>query len=160
MIYLNKMLSLPSAIERYGAIDLATRQWLDMAKWMTLVEIPKGEFPGFTIMDTGIPVTHISCNRDIATPLRLAFDQIVNMELQSKMVTYDGCFNIRAVRGEAAISTHSYGLGIDFNAKTNPLGGPGDMDMGIVKCFCDQGFDWGGDFRTRKDPMHFSYGWE
>lgn len=160
MTFQNKMLTLDTAIERYGQIDLAARLWPEMNKWMTMVEVPKDEFPDFTIMETKIPVRHIACNRDIAAPLRLSLDGIVKAGLQAKLKTYDGCFNIRAVRGEPSLlSTHSYGLAIDFNASTNKLGEPGDMDERLVQIFGDYGFDWGGHFH-RNDPMHFSRAWE
>ncbi len=160
MTFQNKMLTLDTAIERYGQIDLAARLWPEMNKWMTMVEVPKDEFPDFTIMETKIPVRHIACNRDIAAPLRLVFDGIVRAGLQSKLVTYDGCFNIRAVRGEPGrLSTHSYGLAIDFNAATNVLGTLGDMSEELAKIFEEYGFIWGKRF-SRQDPQHFSRAWE
>ena len=159
-MFLNKMLSQSAAVERYGAIDLSSRQWPDMDKWMVLVDIPKA-FPNFTIMETGIPVTHISCNRDIASPLRRALDSVVVRGLANLLFTYDGCFCIRGVRGVVgALSTHSYGLAIDLNAQTNPLGATTfTKDAGVIECFQAEGFDWGGKFK-RCDPMHFSYAWE
>jgi hypothetical protein len=164
MNFFNKQVTQEMAVERYGAIDFASAHWPNQAQWTVLLEVPKGYFQNFTIMATGIPVTHILCNRDMATPLHNALANISTRGFADQLLTYDGCQCVRCVRGATnLISTHSYGLAIDLNAKTNGLncvtGGFCDLP-GLVKCFTDEGFDWGGNFSGRKDPMHFSYAWE
>jgi hypothetical protein len=91
-----------------------------------------------------------------------ALSALANCGMSGELETMDGCFNIRMVRGDFVMSAHSYGLAIDINAAKNKLGqtSGGFFDLPeFVKCFKDQGFDWGGEF-TRPDPMHFSYCWE
>ncbi len=74
--------------------------------------------------------------------------------------TFDGCLNIRAVRGKPdELSTHAYGLAIDINAATNHLGQPPTISPGLVQCFTESGFSWGGTF-PRVDGQHFSFAWE
>ncbi len=155
-----KCLTQQEAILRYGPIDLASRTWPDMPGWMTLYEIPIGKFPNLTIMNTKIKAHHISCNRDILRPLNEAMNLLIDIGLDHELLTYDGCLFIRLVRGsQNEMSAHSYGLALDFNAQTNPLGGPVNMNPPVAQCFTKAGFDWGANFK-RVDGMHFSYCWE
>ncbi len=125
-----------------------------------MLEIPKNNFPNLTVMQTGIRARHIACNIDILGPLEAAFDALIDQGLDDQLITYDGCQNIRPVRGSTTLwSAHSWGLAIDFNAATNPLGQIGDMSNQVAKCFEDKGFDWGRKF-SRIDSMHFSRCWE
>lgn len=156
------MLTREAAIERYGGVDLSgVGHWPDCNKWMTLINVPRGAFPNFTIMDTKIPVTHMSVNKDIAVPLWRAFELLIERGLNEELKTYDGCQNIRLIRGSRTeLSAHCWGLAIDLNAATNRLGYRGDMRIEVVECFTLQGFSWGGEFK-RLDPMHLSFaGWE
>jgi hypothetical protein len=52
------------------------------------------------------------------------------------------------------MSLHSWGIAIDVNAFENGLNMTPKLSAGFVKCFTDNGFDWGGTW-TRKDGMHF-----
>ncbi len=155
-----KCLTRQAAIERYGAIDFATRHWADMSKWMVILEIPRDHFPSLTVMQTGIRARHIACNRDLVLPLNDALENLITLGLDDQLITYDGCQNIRLVRGSTTEwSAHSWGLAIDFNAATNPLGEIGDMSNQVANCFAKQGFDWGRKF-PRIDSMHYSFCWE
>jgi hypothetical protein len=60
----------------------------------------------------------------------------------------------REVRGGAAKSNHSFGIAIDINALTNPLGSSGDVPEEVVRQWRLEGGAWGGDW-SRPDPMHF-----
>lgn len=151
------------AISRYGHIDFASRHWPNQAKWLQLFHVPDGWFPGWKVLDTDHVVKVIACNIDTHEPLMAALRKIHDKGWGSVLKTFDGCFNIRAVRGSTAMSTHAYGLGFDFNAALNPLAGlHGDFTkhMDVVNAFKEQGFDWGGDWNGRKDSMHFSLAWE
>lgn len=163
-MFTNKQTTIAAAQARYGYIDISTGHWPDQSKWIQLLAVPAGMFPNWKVLNTQIPVSHIACNINIHVRLMSALSAIALAGLADKLLTFDGCFNIRLVRGSAvAISCHSYGLALDLNAAQNYLGmmaGGFYDDPALVKCFTDQGFDWGGDFKTRKDPMHFSYGWE
>jgi hypothetical protein len=52
------------------------------------------------------------------------------------------------------MSLHSWGIAIDVNAFENGLGQTPKLSAGFVKCFTDNGFDWGGVWK-RLDSMHF-----
>ncbi len=152
------------AVQRYGGIDFASKHWQGQSKWLEMFQVPTGFFPNWHVVGTTHPVEHIALNVDLHVPLMRALVNIHSKNLGHLLVTFDGCFNIRMVRGTTnSPSTHAYGLALDINAATNGLaqthGGFYDHPD-FVKCFTDEGFDWGGNFHGRKDPMHFSFAWE
>jgi len=75
--------------------------------------------------------------------------------------TYDDwsyCF--RKVRGsQTVLSNHASGTAIDLNATEHPLGAVGtftEEQVRVINRLCRKyGLRWGGNFRSRKDPMHF-----
>ena len=91
------------------------------------------------------------------------------------------CFNYRVVEGSTRLSRHAYGMAIDINPVYNPyvtyengvehispegsepyadrsadfphkIGGEGKL---CLELFEEQGFTWGGNWRTLKDYQHF-----
>lgn len=155
--------TLHEAIQAYGPIDFSTGVWQQRDTWLQTLPIPEGMFPNWHVLNTKMPVRHILVNRDMYHPLWAALCAVKTKGFADVLKTFDGCFNIRLVRGSnSAPSAHSYGLAIDINAEENPMGSElkTEFSLDFVKCFTIQGFDWGGDFKTRKDPMHFSYCWE
>lgn len=129
--------------------------WSDSAKWLTYFTVPSPFQIRF--LYGGKPTTRIAMNRDMVAPFAAALANIEENRLLNHIASYDGCFNIRQTRGQDTISTHAYGLAIDLNAKDNPLGSAGTMYPGLIKCFTDADFVWGGSFKDRPDPMHFQY---
>lgn len=148
-------------VERYGAIDFATKYWPEKRKWIQMLEIPEGWFPNWKVLDTKMPVKHIAANVDIHGPLLAALKALKDRGLSEKLLTFDGCFNIRMARGSKTFfSAHSYGLAVDLNAKWNPMGSTHTQFHampGFVQCFTDAGFFWGGNFSKRPDAMHFTW---
>ena len=88
-----------------------------------------------------------------------------------------GAFACRPARGSTAWSQHAYGLAIDLDPFQNPyVAGrrvlpelataytrrdwdwPGIIRPGSVpvKAFAAVGWGWGGNYRSKKDYMHFS----
>ena len=108
-----------------------------------------------TELEIGVIPKRLYCNKDIIQPLTAAFKALINIGKVSELKTFDGCFNIRYQRGSrTAASLHSWGIAIDLNAAWNGLGKEPQLSSGFVKCFTDNGFDWGGEWK-RKDGMHF-----
>jgi hypothetical protein len=66
----------------------------------------------------------------------------------------DWSYDNRRVRGANVKSNHAFGLAVDINALTNPVGTPGDMPDEVVRQWEAEGGEWGGDWE-RADPMHF-----
>lgn len=96
------------------------------------------------------------CNRLLVPVFEKVYDRIVKDSLSSELYSFDGCYNLRNVRGGDKLSMHSWGIAVDHNAKTNRLGTKGDLSPKIVKIFEEEEFTWGGRF-GRKDPMHFEF---
>jgi len=118
------------------------------AKYMVLWNVP------VNLLQGKIP-KRIYCNKRMIEPLTKAFSDIISKGLVDELTSWDGCFNVRPIRGYNSVwSLHSWGIAIDINAKANRLGTKGNISSALVKCFTDNGFDWGGVW-TRPDPMHF-----
>jgi len=127
-------------LKKYGEPDAAN-------KCMVLFDVP-------TELEIGVIPKRIYCNKDLVHPLTKAFRNLIERGYVKELKTWDGCFNIRKMRGLQSMSLHSWGIAVDLNAFENGLGKEPKLSEGFVKCFTDAGFDWGGEFR-RFDGMHF-----
>ena len=72
----------------------------------------------------------------------------------------DWGFCYRMVRGTTdKLSNHSSGTAIDLNASRHPLGQLGTFEAGkvpMLRALAHKwGLTWGGDYKSRKDEMHF-----
>lgn len=151
-------ISLLQAQAKYGEIHNGV--WGGESRFCKLLELPAGlDFPNWLNSVTGFTVSHIYCNKDFAPHLLAALSNIKNASLDSELMTFDGCFEIRDVRAApGTVSCHSYAMAIDINAYENQMGHPTSFSPEFLKCWADAGFTWGGNFR-RTDPMHFTLGW-
>lgn len=68
-----------------------------------------------------------------------------------------GCFNIRSIAGSNNWSNHSWACALDLSPATNGFYSKGTLPAIVVNAFKAQGALWGGDYRDRKDPMHFEF---
>lgn len=105
-------------------------------------------------LEIGIIPKRIYCNKDMIGPLSQAFKNLISTGAVTELKTWDGCFNIRKMRGLSSMSLHSWAIAVDVNAFENGLNQLPKLSAKFVKCFTDAGFDWGGTW-TRKDGMHF-----
>lgn len=150
-------LTIPEAEEKYGQI--VDGKWANEGKFCSLLEIPDEIGKNWINSATGLPVTHIYCNNDMHAPLLGALQNVLYRNLLDVLHSFDGCFLVRNVRGSLCKpSWHAYALAIDLNAADNQMGTAGDLPIEFVKCFTDVGFQWGGAFHSRTDPMHFQWG--
>jgi hypothetical protein len=98
----------------------------------------------------------IYCNKEFSVQLDRAFHDLQVVGVHTEIKTFDGCYNIRNTRGTGLISLHSWGMATDLNASLEKLGQ-------ITTHWSDKFIEvmrehvyWGGDYKGRKDPMHFS----
>jgi hypothetical protein len=126
--------------KKYGTPDINNAS-------LVLFDVP-------TELEIGVIPKRIYCNKDLVKPLTEAFKNLINRGFLSELKTWDGCFNIRKMRGLQYMSLHSWGVAVDVNAFENGLNKEPKLSPGFVKCFTDAGFDWGGTWQ-RKDGMHF-----
>ena len=117
-------------------------------KWLVLWDVP-------VELEIGFIPKRIYCNKDLVVPLTQAFKNLIDTGCVKEIKTWDGCFNIRKIKGSESWSLHSRAIAIDVNAFENSFGAVPKLTPEFVKCFTDAGFDWGGNFKTRTDPMHF-----
>ena len=76
---------------------------------------------------------------------------------------WPGCWGYaeRVIRGGVSLSNHASGTAVDFNAPAHPLGKVGTFTKAQVKAIrriLDDAHGvirWGGDYKGRKDEMHF-----
>jgi hypothetical protein len=150
------MITLDEAVARYGKIG-DDGKWKREQEFCLSYKVP--EKLNIQNSLTGKALTRIYCNSDMIDALGAAFGNAIIRGVAGQIKTFDGCYNIRPIRGDyARLSCHSYALAIDINAYYNRLGTDGNMSKELVQCFKDAGFGWGGDF-SRHDPMHYTMGW-
>lgn len=133
------MVTSAQALKKYGNPELQS----NMILWDVPAELEIGVIP-----------KKIYCNKDMVTPLSKAFKALIVTGCVNELKTWDGCFNIRKKRGLTSMSLHSWGIAIDVNAFENGLNMKPKLSAKFVKCFTDNGFDWGGTWQ-RIDAMHF-----
>jgi len=95
-------------------------------------------------------------------PLLIAFaadfHRLVEPLDEGQLDDWGYCY--RKVRGtQTVISNHASGTAIDLNATKHPLGAVNtfnkEQDKTIRRLCRKYGLKWGGDYRYRKDEMHF-----
>ena len=126
------------------------------AKWLVRHPLPAAVIPHFPPYGAVRP-TAIFMNRFAATALDAVLLELLATGLIRELKTYDGCQNLRKKRGINEYSIHSWGLALDFNAATNPLGGHCSFTPAFLAVWRKHGWDCGADWAGRADPMHFQY---
>lgn len=109
------------------------------------------------------PVHTVQFHRRGAAALGAALQTVAELAESDPSVLvhvghFSGSYNYRPVRGSSRLSCHAFGAAVDFDAEHLPLAQPvpsSAMPQSVVDAFKAQGFFWGGDYRGRKDPMHF-----
>lgn len=124
-----------------------------------------------TKLEVGVIPKKIYCHASFAPVLEKFFKLLVERQLTDHIKTWDGCYNLRPIRGYEKhfdalykvrnlndamkyLSCHSWGSAIDINAAWNQLGKPSTQNPELVKAGKEAGMIWGGDF-NRKDAQHF-----
>jgi len=99
----------------------------------------------------------VTCHRAMIRPLRAALGSLVRRGLSHVVDPgdYAGCYAPRRIQPRGQLSLHAWGVAIDLNAAANPFLGRSRQDPRLVRTMERHGFTWGGDWPTRRDPMHF-----
>ncbi len=119
--------------------------------------------PPFQMYYDKHPIKTITVNKMVATSLLKIFTDVLDQcgHDQKKvdvtgLSNFGGCYNERNIRGSANISNHSFACAIDIDPENNQLGKKtGKMPNMIIDAFKREGWLWGGDYKGRKDWMHF-----
>ena len=123
-------------------------------------------FPLTLAFPPGTQVTRIACHKKVAESLLRVFERILEhygslAEVRkARAHLFGGCFNFRKITAGSRLSTHAWGVGIDMDPARNAFGvkhdeSKGMMPLEVVEIFEDEGWKWGGRFRTKPDCMHF-----
>jgi hypothetical protein len=112
----------------------------------------------FPIPGTKIKLT---CNKAVSpllVGLAAEFHKLIEPIDEGSLDDWGYCY--REIRGSSTnLSNHSSGTAIDLNATKHPLGKVGTFPnekVPMIRALAKKyGCIWGGDFRSRKDEMHF-----
>ena len=94
-------------------------------------------------------------------PLLIAFARDFHKEIEriNEGQLDDWGYAYRDIRGASTLSNLASGTAIDLNATQHPLGAENtftDEQARTIRRLCRKyGLRWGGDYRNRKDEMHF-----
>lgn len=97
------------------------------------------------------------CHRLLIPIFQSVLAEIKANGFENEVKNYSGIYEARNVRGLTHPSTHSWGIAIDLEAEKYPLGSLKRFPQEIVTIFNKHGFFYGGDFKNRRDPMHFQF---
>ena len=124
---------------------------------MTKIEVPYWD-------GTQEKTMSLTVNKNIAQNYQNAFREIADMKWTiNPDVT--AAYNYRTTRNSGRLSDHAYGSAIDVNWDHNFDTGDGSSaavrgNEAVIEAFAKQGFYWGGDWKSSKDDMHFTFtGW-
>ena len=116
------------------------------------------DIDSFPVPGTSIKLT---CNKAVA-PLLVGFaaefHELIEPIDEGSLDDWGYCY--REIRGSStALSNHSSGTAIDLNSKIHPLGKAGTFPLekvAMIQALAKKySLRWGGDYRGRKDEMHF-----
>jgi hypothetical protein len=116
--------------------------------------------PQSLLLWDGSRANSISCHSLVASSLGTILAQINDAGMWTNLAPYGGCYCWRPQRAASKLSTHCWGIAVDFRIDSCELGTPGDMPASMVDLFEAEGWTWGGRW-VRPDPQHFqaASGW-
>ncbi len=115
----------------------------------------------------------LTINKNLQDDVKAIFNEIYEHDEKFPIKSVGG-YNFRKMAASSSLSHHSYGTAIDINPDENymikndkiiagTLYEPGKnkysmaADGSVVKAFKKHGWIWGGDWKSSKDYMHFSF---
>jgi hypothetical protein len=109
---------------------------------------------------TSVPVIgRVQCHEALIEPLVAAMEELRERGAEHVIDTYDGCWVPRTSGTTGPLSSHAWGISIDFNAQANLYGAEPNQPEVLVEVMKEHGFLWGGDWHV-PDAMHFELGHE
>lgn len=111
------------------------------------------------IIEKSVPIFgKVRCHRIMFPQLIAALTEVEQRGLAGEIFRkeYGGCFVPRFIDRDPgrALSMHAWGIAMDFNVASNPLGAEPKMNREIVQIFENWGFRWGGRW-SPPDGHHF-----
>lgn len=128
-----------------------------------IVRVPVPQLVGIA----GAPASgKIQFHRKAAAQLQALFTAWQDAGLMNLVLTFEGAYDPRFIRGKAAeqlLSNHAFGTAFDINYEWNMLGAEPTRRSArgsvydLVPLANEHGFYWGGHFSKRRDGMHFEF---
>lgn len=106
----------------------------------------------------GVPFITGGVHKDIQELVTLLLEETIRSGYAIRKDWSWGYAN-RPISGTRIPSNHSWGLGLDLNAPKNPYSYRfvTDMPSWMPALWKRFGFRWGGDYRGKKDTMHYEF---
>lgn len=114
-----------------------------------------------------VPLVHgILVHRKIANSLNIIFNGMWEFCRHDQaaidrtgLSDFGGCYNVRKIAGSNNWSNHSWACAIDLSPSTNGFRHDSSTTLAspVIDAFKGQEARWGGDYKGRKDPMHFEF---
>lgn len=119
-----------------------------------------GTRKGIGIKTYRVPGTTVALPvRAIIAPLLIGFAREFHQKVERLRKGWCWGYAARSIRGSKRPSFHWAGIAIDLNAPKHPLGRAGTFNAAQRKTINElikkYGLRWGGNYRRRKDDMHF-----
>ena len=142
---------------------------------MRMVTVPYYDFAGDA--QSGVVITNKSAAKETVAFFKALFakkfplrsvqpvDAFQGLDTFSVLADNSSAFNCRPIAGTKTYSQHAYGMAIDINPAQNPSSGTmtasmqrakGAVTPAIASALKAIGWQWGGDWKTKKDYQHFS----
>jgi hypothetical protein len=120
---------------------------------------PDPKWVAENIVTGSVPILgSVRCNKIMMPQLRAALSELEQRGLSHTIdrSEYAGCYVPRFIGRDPdkPLSMHAWGLAVDLNAVTNPMGAPSKQDPRMVAVFESWGFRWGGRWDP-PDAHHF-----
>lgn len=157
-------------IRVFGQVVEDPKEFYNLEDTSYLVSVPVRvwDFADKTYTTKVTKTIYVQVHANLADTIQAIFEEIYNGDEQFPISSAGGYYY-------STYSEHTPGLAIDINPNENyeckldgtPMTGkywkPGEdpysipADGDVVQAFKKYGFGWGGDWRSKKDYMHFSY---
>lgn len=111
----------------------------------------------------GAEISGVTVHRLVAPVLIATWADLVSLGLAKHLRTYNGAFAARHMGHDRKrpLSTHAFGIALDFDAPWNGYGVPLDkmqINRDVVRVFEERGWCWGGRWTgDYADGMHFQW---
>lgn len=132
-------------VKPVGACELINREWLSNLVSVTIFGNKcrvHRKIAGAVIM------AEAECRRYASAPYPKRLPTVVQ--------TY--CLRHMCWNPKRHLSYHSWGIALDIDPATNPMGTRGDIPLWVAEKFEEWGFTWGGNWSGKQaDPMHFEW---
>lgn len=139
---------LAEIVETFGSLDVPNFE----ARYIEPFTLP------YPLFYDGNRLLRARCHHLLIDNFVKAFQTLVDQKLDHYAQDYGGIFAQRPIRGQPSHpSTHSWGIAVDLEPQEYPLGSLKRFPQEVVDVFRSCGFFYGGDFKGRKDPMHFQF---